>query len=102
MTQAATVPFPADAHRAALVARLIKLSRELDAETVARAGAETEADEARELVRGLQLRLAWTKADRDRLLRALGSRLLQGAAPFVLAGLVGGFVAVVLLRWAGW
>jgi hypothetical protein len=53
-------------------------------------------------VRDLQTRLAWTETDRDRLLRALGSRLLQGAWPFALAGLTAGFACVALIRWAGW
>jgi hypothetical protein len=102
MTESAPIPFLADRHHAALVARLAALRRELDDEVAARGHAETELGEARELVHGLQRRLAWAETDRDRLVRALGSRLLQGAAAFVVAGLAGGFLGVIAVRWAGW
>lgn len=101
MTQPAPISFPNHSQRAALVARLTTLSRELRAEMAARARAEAEADETRELARDLQTRLAWAEADRARLLRALGSKLLEGAPPFVLAGLTAGFLSVLLLRWTG-
>jgi DNA transposition AAA+ family ATPase len=102
VTESAPIPFPADAHRAALVARLAALRHDLDAETAARAGAESEADEARELVRDLRRRVAGLEAENGALRKLLGLRLMQGAWPFALAGLASGFLAVLAVRWVGW
>jgi hypothetical protein len=63
--------------------------------------AEAEVDDARELARDLQQRLAWAETDRDRLLRAQGSRLLPWTAAGSVAGLAGGAL-MLLARWAGW
>jgi phytoene dehydrogenase-like protein len=97
----APVPFPRDQRHAALVARLAALRHDLDDEMAARARAEAEADEAGALVRELRLRLEAEERVTRWLRRTLGSRLLRGAWPFVLAGLAGGFLAVLALRWAG-
>jgi hypothetical protein len=94
----APVPFPRDQRHAALVARLAALRHDLDDEMAARARAEAEAGA---LVRELRLRLEAEERVTRRLRRTLGSRLLRGAWPFVLAGLAGGFLAVLALRWAG-
>lgn len=102
MTEATPIFFPTGEHHAALVARIADLHRELRAETAGRACAEAEADEARELVRELQKRLHAEERVTRWLRRTLASRLLQGAAPFVVAGLAGGFGTIVLLRVAGW
>jgi hypothetical protein len=63
--------------------------------------AEAEVDDARELARDLKQRLAWAETDRDRLLRAQGSRLLPWTAAGSVAGLAGGAL-MLLARWAGW
>lgn len=112
----APCPYRPETGHAALVGRIAGLRHELDRATAARdrAGIELEAersarihaetmhDEALALLRELRGRLADEKRVTDWLRRALVTRLLHGAAPFALAGLVGGFLAVVALRLAGW
>jgi hypothetical protein len=105
MTQPAPVPFlraytPQELH-AALRDRCTGLRRELAVEMAARARAEAEADEARDLLLEVQRRLRAEERVTRRLRRALASRLLRGAAPFALAGLAAGFGATILLRLGG-
>jgi hypothetical protein len=94
-----------DPHHAVLVARLAVLRRILDDETAARARAEAERDDARDLAGLFRDRAELLEADRDRLrgrLRSrLRSRLLTQAPWAALGGLAGGMLLVVALKLVG-
>jgi hypothetical protein len=101
MTQAAPIPPLCGPPNAALGGRVASLQRDLDEEMAARARAEREAGDLRELARDLQRSAEGLEAESRMLWRLLGTRLLKGSAPFAVAGLVGGFAAVLLVHWAG-
>lgn len=95
------VPFLRDRHHAALVGRCAGLRHELDREIATHDRTRAEAADLRDLAHVFRCRVESLEAENARLRRLLGARLLRLAAPLALAGLVGGFVGVFLLRWVG-
>jgi hypothetical protein len=90
-----------DPRHAALVARLAVLRHILADEMAARARAEAEGDEARDLAGLFRDRAELLEADRDRLRGRLRSRLLTQAPWAALGGLAGGMLLVVALKLVG-
>jgi hypothetical protein len=98
---AVVTPLPLDEETTIrlLQRRAGRLMDQLDDEMVARARAEADAEDARGLSDDLQKRLAWLETDRDRLLRAQGSRLLPWLVASAAAGIAGGALVLAAGPW---
>lgn len=99
---AATVSFLREQHHATLADRLATLRRDLDDEMAARARAEANADDARDLADDLRDRLRHAEAANASLRWVLRSRLLPWAVYGVSAGLGCGLAGGALLLAGGW